>query len=208
MTDLRRRASELDAWRIQFTERQEAIVTQRHELAIDNRLGQCVADFADQVSRGIDILGLPVAATPPDSLEVVRVMGWRVEIQLRIPPDGPIGDNPLDPRKCSRPGRTRESAPLGIRTRNLRIKSNTVYLSAHDPDLGLGRRGLATVLGPCHVVARHLAFDGAWVVARMSRREGLEEQFGGSPALRVVKYLRGKNPGATPRCGAPPGGPA
>ncbi len=92
--------------------------------------------------------------------------------------------------------------------RQMRIRTNTVYLSAHDPDLGLGRRGLATVLGPCHVVARHLAFDGAWVVARMSRREGLEEQFGGSPALRVVKYLRGKNPGATPRCGAPPGGPA
>jgi hypothetical protein len=64
------------------------------------------------------------------------------------------------------------------------------------------------VLGARHHVVRHLSFDRAWVVAQTSCREDLEEQLGRSLAMSVVKYLRGKNPGATPRCDALPGGPA
>jgi hypothetical protein len=64
------------------------------------------------------------------------------------------------------------------------------------------------VFRPRHHVVRHLAFDHPWVVAQTSFGERLKEELGCSPALGIVKYLRGKNPGATPQCGAPPGGPA
>ncbi len=64
------------------------------------------------------------------------------------------------------------------------------------------------MFGPLDSVVRHLAFDGPRVVAQASLGDELEEEFPGGLTVRVVKDLRGKNPGATPRFGAPPGGPA
>jgi hypothetical protein len=90
----------------------------------------------------------------------------------------------------------------------VRFRPNTVYLSTQVPDLGLGRGRLATVLGPRDQVVGHLALDHPRVVAQTSCRERLEERFRHSPAMGIVKYLRGKNPGAMPQCGAPPGEPA
>jgi hypothetical protein len=52
---------------------------------------------------------------------------------------------------------------------------------------------------------RHLALDGSRVVANASLGQEFEEQFGVRLTLGIIEDLRGKNPGATPRCGAPPG---
>jgi hypothetical protein len=52
----------------------------------------------------------------------------------------------------------------------------------------------------------HLALDRSGVVTEPSFGQELEEQFGVGLTLGVVEDLRGKNPGATPRCGVPPGG--
>ena len=64
------------------------------------------------------------------------------------------------------------------------------------------------VLGSLHAEARHLALDHAGVGPAASLGEQLEEQLSGGPALGVVEDLRGKNPGATPSSGVPPGGSA
>lgn len=71
---------------------------------------------------------------------------------------------------------------------------------------GVVRSGTVAVLGSFHAEVRHLAFDDAWVGAAPAEREQFEEQFGGRPCLGVIEDLRGKNPGATPWCGGPPGG--
>jgi site-specific DNA recombinase len=95
VTDLRRRASERFARRIQLTERLEALVAQRHDLAVDNRLRQRVADFVHRVAQGIDLLDFAGRQRLLRILvEEVRVTGWHVEIQLRIPLDGPLDDDP------------------------------------------------------------------------------------------------------------------
>jgi len=52
---------------------------------------------------------------------------------------------------------------------------------------------------------RHLALDCPWVVAYPSIRQQFEEQLSVRLTLGVVEDFRGKNPGATPLCGVPPG---
>jgi len=52
----------------------------------------------------------------------------------------------------------------------------------------------------------HLAFDYPRVVASPTIRQQFEEQLGVGLTLCIVEDLRGKNPGATPWCGVPPGG--
>lgn len=63
------------------------------------------------------------------------------------------------------------------------------------------------MFGPLDSVVRHLAFDGSRVVAQTSFGERLKEELRSGLTVRVVEDLRGKNPGAMPRFGAPPGGP-
>jgi hypothetical protein len=62
------------------------------------------------------------------------------------------------------------------------------------------------MLGTFHTEARHLALDDAWIRTRAPLGKQLEEQLQGRLVVRVVKGLRGKNPGGTPRSDAPPGG--
>jgi hypothetical protein len=64
------------------------------------------------------------------------------------------------------------------------------------------------VLGSLDPVVRHLALDNPRVVAVTAFGQELEEKFRTRLSLGGVKDLRGKNPGATPWFGAPPGGPA
>ncbi len=52
---------------------------------------------------------------------------------------------------------------------------------------------------------RHLALDCPWVVTKPSLGQQFEEQLGVGLTLGVIEDLRGKNPGATPLCGVPPG---
>jgi hypothetical protein len=62
------------------------------------------------------------------------------------------------------------------------------------------------MLGALDDEVRHLALDCPWVVASPSIRQQFEEQLGVRLTFGVVEDLRGKNPGATPLCGVPPGG--
>jgi len=75
-------------------------------------------------------------------------------------------------------------------------------------DLRSPRAGQVPVFGPLDSIVRHLSFDGSRVVAKAPLRQELEEEFRRGLTVSVVKDLRGKNPGTTPRFGAPPGGPA
>ncbi len=61
------------------------------------------------------------------------------------------------------------------------------------------------MLGAFDDEVRHLALDGSGVVTTPPFPQELEEQFGVRLTLGVVEGLRGKNPGATPLCGVPPG---
>lgn len=85
------------------------------------------------------------------------------------------------------------------------IRPNTVYLSREDPGPGSGRSRRAPVLGALDDEVGHLALDCAGVVPQSSFRQEFEEQFGVCLTLGIVEYLRGKNPGATPLFGGPPG---
>ena len=62
------------------------------------------------------------------------------------------------------------------------------------------------MLGALDHEVGHLAFDCPWVVAWSTIGQQFEEQLGVGLTLGVVENLRGKNPGATPWCGVPPGG--
>jgi len=86
------------------------------------------------------------------------------------------------------------------------VSPNTVYLSGENPESGLRRSRRAPVLGALDDEVGHLALDGPWVVAQPSLRQEFEKQFGVRLTLGIVEDLRGKNPGATPWCGVPPGG--
>lgn len=62
-----------------------------------------------------------------------------------------------------------------------------------------------TVLGPFHAELGHLALDDSRVRAQPTGPEQLEEDLAGCLVMGIIEDLRGKNPGATPSCGEPPG---
>lgn len=89
------------------------------------------------------------------------------------------------------------------------FKPNTVYLSSEHGDGvfgSLGGLGPVAVLGSLDAVAAHLAFDDARVGTQTARREDFEEELPEGSGAGVSQGVRGKSPGATPLCGAPPGG--
>jgi len=115
VTDLTRRACELDDRRAQLTEQRTALVTQRHELAVDNGLRHRVEDFAQHVVRGIDALDFAGRQRLLRLLvEEVRVSGWHVEIQLRISLDGPPNDGPS---RGGQPAEGPSSGPVSSKDR-------------------------------------------------------------------------------------------
>src|SRR4051794_30695737 len=95
LTELQRRNTEVEHRRRDLTQRREALTSQRQELARDNHMRRRVHDFAAGVRTGIDNLNFAQKQTLLRLLiEEVRVTGWQVEIQLRIPLDEP----PQSPR--------------------------------------------------------------------------------------------------------------
>ena len=61
------------------------------------------------------------------------------------------------------------------------------------------------VPGTLDLELRHLAFHDPGVGSEPATREDLEEQLGQGLGQGVSQGLRGKNPGATPWYGVPPG---
>jgi site-specific DNA recombinase len=94
MTELNRRATEVDARRGQLETEQTELTAQRHELAVGNRLRQRVTNFAKQAADGIDTLDFDQRQRLLRLIiEQVRVHGWQVELRLRIPLDAAAKDN-------------------------------------------------------------------------------------------------------------------
>lgn len=94
LSDVQRRARDIDARHRSLTEQHEGLIAQRKELSTDNRLRQRVSDFAQRAAAGIDKLTFSERQQLMRLVvEQVRVTGWQVAIQLRIPLD----DNPDHP---------------------------------------------------------------------------------------------------------------
>ena len=95
LAEFQRRVGVLDLRRRQLTMQKETMVTQRHELAQNNRLQQRVGAFAERIHDGLDELTFQQRQRLLRLVvEQVRVQGWQVEIRLRIPLDDPSDGNP------------------------------------------------------------------------------------------------------------------
>ena len=94
LPELQRRATEVDRRRGELTTRRDALATERNELTRTNQLQRRIAGFAQRVLAIIDTLDFDQKQSLLRLVvEEVRVTGWHVEIQLRIPLDDPP-DNP------------------------------------------------------------------------------------------------------------------
>ena len=93
----------------QLEQEREALVRQRQELAVNNRLARRVESFASRVRQGIDALDFEQRQRLVRLLvEEVRVTGPSVQIHLRIPLDEPSpadgaaeSDNAANPQVSS-----------------------------------------------------------------------------------------------------------
>ena len=90
-----RRATELDRRRTELTARRDDLTAQRQELSRDNKIRSRVQGFAGRITAVIDQLD-PEGKQKLLRLlvEEVRVTGWNVQIQLRIPLDAESQDQP------------------------------------------------------------------------------------------------------------------
>jgi site-specific DNA recombinase len=92
LTEVQRRARDVDGRHDALTKQREELVAQRRQLAVDNRLQQRVDDFASRAAIGIDKLSFHQRQQLLRLVvDHVSVTGWRVEIHLRIPLDEDSG---------------------------------------------------------------------------------------------------------------------
>lgn len=95
LVDMQRRAKDVDDRRRQLEEERAGMLTRRSELARDNRFCRQVAGFAQRVLHALEALDFDQRQRLLRLVvEEVRVRGWVVEIQLRIPLDEEPGDDP------------------------------------------------------------------------------------------------------------------
>ncbi len=105
LLEMKRRARELDARRSKLAQQRQTITEQRNTLATDNRLRHRIRAFAATVTAAIDELDFEGRQQLMRLVvEEVRVRGFNVEIQLRIPLDGPfVAATPGQPMPSKRP---------------------------------------------------------------------------------------------------------
>ena len=85
---MKRRARDIDGRHRSLTDQRDNLADQRRELAVDNGLRRRVGDFARLAAAGIDQLTFQQRQQLLRLVvEEVRVTGWQVVIQLRIPLD-------------------------------------------------------------------------------------------------------------------------
>jgi site-specific DNA recombinase len=105
LTELQRRAADTDTRSQDLQQRRDALTTQRQDLARDNHIRNRVAGFAHRVLAVIDRLDFDQRQQLLRLVvDEIRVTGWNVKIQLRIPldetpdpPPQPPGDGPHQP---------------------------------------------------------------------------------------------------------------
>lgn len=108
MTDLQRRAADIERRQLDLRQKRDALTAQQHELARDNQLRGRVAAFAERVLTAIDDLNFEQRQQLLRLVvSEVRVTGWNVQIELSIPLDDqpPSNGNPSpdDPNPHSGP---------------------------------------------------------------------------------------------------------
>jgi site-specific DNA recombinase len=114
LAEFQRRVGDLDLRRRQLTIQKETLVSQRRELAQNNRLRQRVGAFAERIRDGLDELTFQQRQRLLRLVvEQVRVQGWQVEIRLRIPLDDPSDGDPVPRPKRPRP---RPSTDMRLRS--------------------------------------------------------------------------------------------
>jgi site-specific DNA recombinase len=90
LVELQRRAKEIESRCAALAAERQTLIGQREALAKNNRLRQRIHDFAQRVLGVLDGLSFPQwQQLLRLVVEAVRVSGWHVEIQLRIPLDSP-----------------------------------------------------------------------------------------------------------------------
>src|SRR6266704_1114472 len=95
LTEVGRRAAEVDARRQQLADQQARLAAEGGKLAEGNRLRQHLAGFAERVTQAFDGLDFDQRQRLLRLVvEHVRVTGRQVDIHLRIPLDKPPDDQP------------------------------------------------------------------------------------------------------------------
>jgi hypothetical protein len=95
LTEVGRRAAEVDARRQQLADQQVRLAAERGKLAEGNRLRQRLAGFAERVTQAFDGLDFDQRQRLLRLvIDQVRVTGRQVEIRLRIPLDEPPDADP------------------------------------------------------------------------------------------------------------------
>jgi site-specific DNA recombinase len=116
LPELQRRATATDTRRQDLQQRRDALTTQRQELARDNQIRNRVAGFAHRVLTIIDQLAFDQRQQLLRLVvDEVRVTGWNVTIQLRIPLDEPP-NRPPHPKPDDQPPPTPMSTEDGLRS--------------------------------------------------------------------------------------------
>jgi site-specific DNA recombinase len=144
LTEVQQRARDIDARHCALTEQHEGLISQRHQLATDNQLRGRVTDFAQRAAAGIDKLGFNERQHLMRLVvEHVRVTGWQVEIQLRIPLDDGPGPPDTPPGGPPHTGDGDNSAKVTPRSTQPRQRTHREQVSTKD-----GLRSLRGVLVP------------------------------------------------------------
>jgi site-specific DNA recombinase len=117
LTQVQRRAAEVDARRQQLTDQQGRLAAERAKLAEGNRLRQRLAGFAERVIQALDGLDFDQRQRLLRLVvEHVRVTDRQVEIRLRIPLDEPPDADPPSrpPAGPARPSTDMRLRSLGV----------------------------------------------------------------------------------------------
>jgi site-specific DNA recombinase len=99
LDELTRRTATLSSRRDQLTQEKNALTERSAELATENRLRRRLAGFTERIAASLEDLDFEGRKRLMRLVvEKVRVTGWRVEIQLKIPlaDEHPHDDNPPD----------------------------------------------------------------------------------------------------------------
>ena len=184
LTEVQQRARDIDARHCALTEQQEGLISQRHQLATDNQLRGRVTDFAQRAAAGIDKLGFNERQQLMRLVvEHVRVTGWQVEIQLRIPLDDGPGPPDTPPGGPPHTGDGDNSAKVTPRSTQPRQRTHQEQVSTKDGlrslrGIGVPEIGRQPREHDRHVVATYVPIEQA------IDREGVSQIVNSWPARR------------------------
>ena len=120
LNELTRRTATLTARRDQLAKEKTTLAHRSAELATENRLRRRLAGFAEQIATSLDDLDIDGRRRLLRLVvERIRVTGWRVEIQHKIPlPDDPEDDDhdPTEPQPDDHRQAIRACVPFVDRT--------------------------------------------------------------------------------------------